>query len=124
MSNFLNLYTIPPLVSSLAFLALGIFVFLKNKKESINKTFLYVCLATFWWQFSWFILFGANDEITASYMVMVGYVGIIFIPITFYHFFVNLIGKEKTTEKWFVYFSYGAGLVFLYLFFMTHYLIN
>jgi signal transduction histidine kinase len=124
MGDFLNSYTIPPLISSLAFFALGIFVFLKNKKESINKTFLFVCLATFWWQFSWYILFSTRNELLADYLVKIGYVGIVFIPITFYHFFVYLTGNLKSIDKFLVRFFYVSGVIFVFVIFTTNYLVN
>jgi len=124
MYNFLNIYTLPPLVSSMAFLALGFFIYLKNRKAAINRTFLLVCLVTFWWQFSWFILFSANNAAVADYLVKIGYIGIIFIPITFYHFFTHLIGKATKPERILTGLFYVIGLVFVYLLFFTDYLIN
>ncbi|MBU4142523.1 GAF domain-containing protein, partial [Patescibacteria group bacterium] len=122
--QFLNIYNLAPLVSSILFLFLGLFVFLKNKKSKINFTFFLVCLVTFWWQFSWVILFGINSESVASYLVKIGYVGIIFIPITFYHFFVHLIGKERPVYKFFVSALYIVGVLFVYALFFTDYFIS
>ena len=83
----MSIFSLPPLISSLLFLLLGVFVFLKNKKSIVNITFSLICLSTVWWQFSWFILFNIKDEFWATLLVRIGYMGIIFIPITFFHFF-------------------------------------
>jgi hypothetical protein len=48
---------LPPLFSSLVFLLMGWLVFRKNIKSRVNLLFLLLCLVTFWWQFSWFVLF-------------------------------------------------------------------
>ena len=122
--QFLNIYNLAPLISSILFLFLGLFVFLKNIRSKINFTFFLVCLVTFWWQFSWVILFSTNSESAASYLVKIGYVGIIFIPITFYHFFVSLIGKEKPIYKFFVSVLYLIGVLFVWTLFSTDYFIS
>ena len=108
----MNVFVIPPLVSSILFILLGVFVFFKNPRSNINQAFGLMCLVTFWWQFSWFILFSFNTEKMASIMVRVGYSGIIFIPYSFYHFFIFFLKKNR--EKKIVPFAYLAGLFFLF----------
>lgn len=119
-----TIYSFAPLISSLLFLLLGFLVFSKNKKASVNLTFLLVCLVTFWWQFSWFILFSIKDPQIGAYLVKIGYIGIIFIPITFFHFFIQLLGKNIILDKVFTYLSYLSGLVLVYLLFFTDYFIS
>jgi len=122
--NFFTIYNIPPLISSILFLILGLFIYFKNRKLIVNLTFLLVCFATFWWQFSWFILFSTQSEFWASYLVKIGYMGIIFIPAIFYHFFVSFLGKTKTFDRYLLYFSYLTGVIFLIFLFFTNYFIN
>jgi len=102
----MNPFSIPPILSSLLFLALGGFVYLKNRKSIINLTFLLVCLTTFWWQFSWFFLFNIEDQTLAAILVKIGYIGILLLPATFLHFSLALLGKLDKFNKRILYLSY------------------
>jgi len=122
--EFFTLYTIPPLLSSILFLFLGVVVYWNNRKSIANVTFLLVCFATSWWQFSWFILFNAQNEILANYLVKIGYIGIIFIPIFFFHFLLSFLGEISKFDRYFLYFSYSMGLIFEAVLLTTDYFIN
>jgi len=108
------MYYMPPLITSLWFLFLGIFVFVKNKESNTNKCFMFLCLATFIWQFSWFILFSSMFKGLNTTIINIGYSGIIFIPIVYYHFLATFLNRQKK-ESLLINFSYFAGLIFLYL---------
>ncbi len=82
----------PPLISSLLFLILALFILLKKKiKNSLIFIFSLNCFIVFWWQFSWFLLFNTKDEIVVSLLAKIGYSGIIFIPVTFLHFTLRFL---------------------------------
>lgn len=119
-----TIYSVPPLVSSILFLMLGLFVYSKNKKSPSNITFALVCFVTFWWQFSWFILFNTQNENLAKYLVRIGYVGIILIPIVFFHFFIHFLEKVKKFDRYLLYFSYFLGLIFEISLVTTNYFIS
>jgi len=118
----MNPYSLPPLISSILFLLIGSFCFLKNRKSVVTLTFGLLCLATIWWQFSWFILFNTKAGTLANFVVKLGYTGIIFIPITFFHFFTSFLKAEK--DKWLVFLSYLIGLFFVLILWFTNYFIN
>ncbi|MEI6288472.1 MAG: ATP-binding protein [bacterium] len=120
----MSIFSIPPLISSMLFLLLGVFVFLKNKKSVVNATFSLICLSTVWWQFTWFILFNTKDEFLASILVRVGYMGIILIPITFFHFFITFLDKNYRLDKYLLYFSYLFGLLFEISLWTSNYFIS
>jgi len=122
--EFFTLYTIPPFLSSLLFLFLGFSVYWSNRKSIINIIFLFVCFVTSWWQFSWFVLFNIQNEALASYLVKIGHIGIIFIPIFFLHFFLSFLGKISKFDKYLLYFSYLAGLIFEVVLWTTNYFID
>lgn len=105
----MNLYSIPPLVSSILFFTLGL-ISLKRKNK-INLTFALMCLTTVWWQGCWTVLFNIKDPRIASILVKIGYSGIIFIPITFYHFTIEFLDRPE--EKRLVWLSYILGMGFL-----------
>lgn len=124
MLNF-TLQNFPPLISSILFLLMGWLVFKKNKKAKINIFFLLICLVTFWWQFSWSILFSISDITLISILVRMGHIGIIFIPILFYHFFLIYFGKNKQLkEKIILFILYTLGLFFIFLLFFGNLFIN
>lgn len=122
-----SVYSIPPLLSALVFISLGGLVFFKNRKSAVNRIFALFCLSTFWWQFSWFILFNfpwtdpANDAF-ASVMVRVGYTGINFIGITMLHFVVLLLDYKKHLK--YVYANYVLSFLLLILLWTTDWYID
>ena len=122
--NFLNLYSLPPLISAILFIFLGGWVFLSNRKSIVNFTFFLLCFVTFWWQFSWFVLFNTQNEELAQFLVKFGHIGIIFIPIFFFHFIVSFLGEKSKFDKYLLYFAYFAGALFEFILFPTNYFIN
>jgi len=119
-----TLYTTPPILSLILFLFFGVIVYLNNRKSIVNITFILVCLATVWWQFSWFILFNTKNEATASYLVKIGYIGIIFIPVFFFHFFISFLQNASKLDRYLLYFSYLISLIFEFFLLTTNYFIN
>jgi len=101
-------------------LLLGVFILLKNKKSAINLTFFLVCLVTFWWQFSWFILFNLKDPVWAGLIVRIGYAGIILIPVTFFHFFLNFLEINNKSDRYFLYLYYLISAAFEISLFTTN----
>jgi len=120
----LSPYSLPPLIVSILFLLLGSAIYFKNKKSRINIAFVLLSFVTFWWQFSWFILFNTQDKFLASILVKVGYAGIIFIPVFFYHFFLEFLGKNKGADKYVLYFMYGISFLFELFLFSTNFFVQ
>ena len=119
----MSLYIFPPLISSILFFCLGIFVLLQNRKSTINISFFLSCLTTSWWQFSWAFLFSTSSLKLASILIKIGYSGIIFIPITIlFHFYVNFLGAKK--DNILVYLSYIFGFILLLFLWFSNWLIN
>jgi len=122
--NFFNIYNLPPLISSIIFLVLGFFVYSRNKKLATNLSFLLVCIATFWWQFSWFFLFSAQNESIINSLVKIGYAGIIFIPVVFYNFFVLFLERKNRLDKLSVHACYLIAIIFEIFLFSGSYFID
>ena len=91
----MNPYAIPPLVTSILFLATGAYVYLSNRKSSINSTFALEWLAVFVWQFGYFIVYSSRDERIALLWIKILYIGVIFLPAIFYHFVMELLQKKR-----------------------------
>ena len=107
----MSFYSLPPLFCSLLALSLGLFVYSHNRKSNINISFALLCLCTFGWQFSWFILFNITRQEFALYLVKIGYLWIIFIPAVFFNFF-RLFLYSDWIDKYFTRISYIAGVIF------------
>ncbi len=94
----MTFYPLAPLASAIIFILSGLFVFLRNRSAKLNKLFFLLTIATFSWQFSWFFLFSATDPTVALYLTKLGYSGIIFIPLVYYHFIVAFL-QHKEAER-------------------------
>lgn len=115
-------YTLPPLVSAVLFLLLGVFVLRKNKNRALAWSFFLICLSTVWWQFSWFILFNTSSPALASILVRVGYAGIIFISVFLFQFSLVLLKDlqvVKLFDKLLLAAAYGLSIFFEYSLFFT-----
>jgi two-component system, CAI-1 autoinducer sensor kinase/phosphatase CqsS len=89
-------YSIAPLVTACLFALLGSFVYWRGRGGKSNRAYALWCLTTVYWQFCWTVLFSTQDSNVAGYLVRIGYSGIIFIPIAFYHFNISFL-EEKVS---------------------------
>ncbi|MDH5661436.1 MAG: diguanylate cyclase [Elusimicrobiota bacterium] len=105
----MNPYAIPNLVCALFCLGVGIFVFFKNKKSSVNISFALLCLSTFIWQLGTFMVLLSKNSDVAIFWCRFTYKGAIFIPITTYHFVINFL--RKNVQRKFVIISYFIGAI-------------
>lgn len=80
-------------------------------KSPVNLSYAIFAAVTVWWQGCWTILFNSSDPVFAAILVKIGYSGIIFLPVTFYHFNVEFLGL--TEKRRFVGVSYLIGSIFL-----------
>ncbi len=103
--------SILPFITALVFLVLGVVVFVKRSRTPTNIGFMMFAAATIWWQGSWAILFNTTNIEWAGILVRVGYSGIIFLPVAYYHFTVEYVqpGVHRRSIRW----NYGIGLFFL-----------
>lgn len=106
----MSFYSIPTLFTALLSFGLGVFILAKNANSRINLTFAGWCLLTCYWQVCWTVLFNVEDQEIAVRIARLGYSGIIFIPIVFFHFVAEFVGSHRA--KPFVYFFYAVGLLF------------
>ena len=99
------MYSLLPTIGAIYFAATGVFVLFRDKTTSANIVFFFLCLTTFFWQFTWAVLFQTKDPELATQLIKFGYLFILFLPTTLYHFLVKM-ANCKSEEK-FVYLSYG-----------------
>ncbi len=83
-----------PLFAAIIAFGLGIVAFYMSK-NGIRKSFLRLCALTFYWQFSWVILFLNPWPEYAATICRIGYSGIIFLPVVCYETACRTFGKPQ-----------------------------
>lgn len=108
------LYSILPAAVAFYFLIAGTIVHFKFSNHRSHNAFIILCITTFAWQFTWAILFQTKDPSVADNLIKFGYLLIIFLPTSIYHFLIEI--SRSKTEIHYVYFSYAiAGLLAIIL---------
>lgn len=101
------MYSILPVVVAALFLACGLYVAVDRGRSRITDAFLLLCLTTAVWQGTWAVLFQVHDPETASVLVRLGYLFILFLPTTLYQFLAEI--AEVRTERPYVRASYALA---------------
>lgn len=111
-----NPYAIPPFVASIYILFSGLFIFLLRRRIWTNFicSLAYYCSAI--WLFGYFMLYSTKKPDSLFWPKFV-YIGVVFIPPTFYHFTVVLLSLKK--QRKFVLLTYLVSLCFLTLILFT-----
>ncbi|MEK6938719.1 MAG: histidine kinase N-terminal 7TM domain-containing protein, partial [Nanoarchaeota archaeon] len=104
----------PPLISGIIISLIGHFVFLKyreTKKKEQLALFL-ACMSLSVWLFGYSGMYASRDKELALTWARIGFIGIIFIPITFYHFTVVVLNIRSKIP---ILVPYIIGLPFIAL---------
>lgn len=110
----INIPTILPLISAVLVFSLGVFVFFKNKKSSMNIVFGLHSLVITVWLFGTFMMFlSKGDREAAIFWDRFIYMGVVFIPVVLYHFSI-VFCKIKNQRKWLI-LGYILSFIFLIL---------
>ena len=110
------MYSILPAFVSALFLGLGLSVLLTEGLTRLSTPFALMCVCTFFWQGTWAFLFQTTNAEVAGVLVKVGYLFILFLPTTFYHFVTEVAGPRG--ERRLLLASYGL-CVLLAIFLLT-----
>lgn len=78
---------------------LGLFVYFKNKKSLLNRTFTFFAFSVGFWSFGYFFWQIAGDSKTALLWTRILMAGAIFIPISYFHFVIYLLNIYKEKRK-------------------------
>lgn len=97
---------LPALVSGL-FIAFGFYVLAAKGLSRVTASFFLFCATTFLWQSSWAVLYTVSDAAVANIIIRFGYLMIVFLPTTMYHFSAEICG-EKSEQPW-ILASYGLA---------------
>jgi len=110
------------ILASIIILFLGISVYFKGLNKKIKRVYLLFSLSCFFWLFFYGLsyIYTLHQDIP-KILMRFGYIGVIFITFTIYHFvvvFLSLFSKEKK----FVYLSYILGVIFSLLLFTPYFI--
>ncbi len=120
MRQGFNLNSLPFLFTSLLFISVALFAFLKNKKSRVNRSFFLFGLAASLWQFPYFIAYNLTNDVYILLWIKIAYIGWSFLTTTCYNFIASFLNLNK---KNFIRIFYLISFVFLYFLFRTDYLV-
>jgi signal transduction histidine kinase len=103
------MYSLLPAFVSALFLGFGAYVLITEGVTRISAPFAAMCATTFAWQSAWAFLFQSPDPDVAARLVKVGYLFILFLPTTFYHFVAEVVARRS--ERRILLASYGLCVV-------------
>jgi signal transduction histidine kinase len=109
-------FTIASLITAIVSFSLGIFVYLKNTKSAVNKSWFILSLSVSIWSFGIFALHNSPDEAHALFWIRFMYCGAIFIPSSFLHLIFNVSGITRyARNKKIILATYIISIIFLIL---------
>ncbi|QGZ66821.1 sensor histidine kinase [Paraburkholderia acidisoli] len=111
------MYSILPAFVSAQFLGFGVYVLLTEGFTRLSVPFALMCATTFIWQGTWAFLFQTPDPELAAALVKLGYLFILFLPTTVYHFMIEVSGRRG--ERVPLMLSYALSLALAALLLMT-----
>lgn len=103
------MYAIPTAFVSAMFVVFGLYVLITQGATRLFTPFILMCAATFAWQGTWTLLFQTDNPQTAELLVRCGYLFILFLPTTFYHFVTEVVAQRR--ERPLLVASYGLCFV-------------
>jgi two-component system, CAI-1 autoinducer sensor kinase/phosphatase CqsS len=98
------MYSVLPAVVAVMFLLFGLYVAHSKGINRVTTAFLVLCVTTFFWQFVWAVLFQIEDEKVAQMLIKLGWLLILFLPTSLFHFLAEITGRRDVKKE--VYFSY------------------
>ncbi len=121
MQGYLSTIQAPLMfVAAVFVLGFNYIVYIKQPSSRINQSFGVFGLSIFVWLFFFATAYCVRDMATKIFFFRMGYLGIIFIPITFFHFIYSLLGKRKDA---FLVLNYILGLIFSCILFTKYSLV-
>jgi len=108
----MNPFALSGLLIGISSLFFGIFVYPKGRENRANRLWALFCFSVAIWGFGGYKVGLSVDLPAALFWWRITYIGIIFIPVLFYHFVYMFLGLKK---KKLLYLIYLFGLFFLIL---------
>lgn len=102
-------------VVSITILLIGAFILRRNMASAVNRSIFLLDLSTFLWLYSYSIMYVTENYNAALLFMRIGYTGIIFVPVFFYHFTIEFLetknGRRELILKAFYVFSFACALL-------------
>jgi len=105
-------YSLIPFIGGILTFWLGLLVLLKNRKAKVNQTLFGAIICITIWLLATFAMFLSKEDYWAIFWDRVVYAGVVFIPITVYHFGLSF---AKRKEGKLLYLGYFLSSLFLIL---------
>jgi len=118
----ISIFVLPPFLTGLCTLALGLFVLLKSKSSVLARRFSLLCFSIMVWQFGNVLAWSAKTSDIALFWIKLVYIGVAFIPSLAYHFSVKFINLQK--QKRWIPFMYLLSFLLLFLVFRKDFIIG
>ncbi|AOK43813.1 sensor histidine kinase [Burkholderia vietnamiensis] len=109
------MYSILPAFVSALFLGFGVYVWLTEGVTRRSTPFVLMCMTTFVWQGTWAFLFQTSQPDVARVLAKVGYLFIMFLPTTFYHFVTATVARRNERPLLLASYAISAVLAVLLL---------
>jgi len=120
----LSFYSIFPFLTSLFLLFLSFFVYARQSSSPVNRAFSRYIFFTFIWLFFYAISYSTLTEQQAFFWLKIGYIGVILMPPTFYHFTLALLNLKTKSHQRILAFLYAVSLLFIFTLFETDFLVS
>lgn len=119
-----NPYSIPPLICSIFIFSFGLYVLLRNPISPTNRSFFLLSLSTATWLSCYAINFTISylNENLTLFFYKIGYSGVAFIGITFFHFFAVFYEAQSLRKT--ITINYILGVLLVFLIFKTDLIIS
>lgn len=109
----MNPYSIPPLVSIMAFSGLALLIRVRSGTSRVGRLFLPLCFLGSVLNADIFLLFNVNTPTTALWITRIGHVFTVFLIPAYIHFFHLYLHVQKRT--WMIPFAYGYAVCLMAL---------
>jgi signal transduction histidine kinase len=116
------MYSILPAFVSAQFLGFGVYVLLTEGVTRLSVPFALMCVTTFIWQGTWAFLFQTSDPELSGMLVKLGYLFILFLPTTYYHFVTEVTARRG--ERPLLLASYGLSAVLAVLLVFSNWVVD
>jgi len=107
----INPHSFSWLIATVTNLALAGFVYSKNKKSLLNRTFALMSISIGIWSFNVFGMYVVQSKVLATYWSQLFRIGTLFVPPTFFHFTLALTRNKEKREIKLLYLAYIIALI-------------
>jgi len=118
-----SFFALSGLINAVTSTILGLFVFLKDTKNSVNKTFALFCLSVAAWSYAYMFWPLASDASTALIWFRLLHIGAVFAPITYLHFVTQWLGSYEKHKK-IIYVGYAMAITIILFIFTPYFIVD